>query len=1299
MPPRNTNTTNRGNASPAHSETTGTTWSDDDEQQKQKQKQKKQKKGKNNSNNENGSNNNEQHVQHDGKCAAAGCEQDHEEVCTEHFECEVNELAYCGDCIRDHNAPEATTQLHDKAEEVVRKNGNNATNSKKDTHQTCGKCQRSFKVRGDGFIRVHTCVGGNKSAGNDEGTNRQASRERGREIARTSGRQTRLLDAQEEKQDEETQRQHGELQHEIPIERQQRNGTLSRHARRRRHRDSNWAATHTQLLRAAAEEGIDNETFTERLGQILDHTPAGAEKLPKIDNSHKIMENEEGGGNNGNDEEETRVEQMGEEVYAEYRADRERQSNNKSLMQRMHKHIRNNDMTKARQELGKKGLFDVTTVEGSELLRSKYPTDEERQRQGEKYIDSEEHQRHKEATAEAGDMDFQTAKTLLLAFINRKRWGQSAGATGHSNDQYKNIIKEAPEAIGYLVKIADRVGQGAVCDGEQRDWLVMGKGTALRKKGDKPDLRPSTTLNPIYNQSAHLSIKGADDEIQIAIGPDQYAMKSGGIEANGHGITHAIQADPERAAGVIDLWNAYNNSGHAKMKRNIDEHVPKMSKFTKMQIGMTTAKTVYHDRRKGITQVLEHSKGVPQGGVASTVQFCVALHVEVLAPLRREFGDDIIAMSAISDNITVVSNVRKVKTIIERAEELIEQGMDEYCRVEKCMVYSHGRHTQDVIDMFSADENGKGGIQFIPPEGGFMCAGCPIGSDEYINAQVRKKGDDIIDELNKMTELARSTDSCIMGNTVQTLYQMIRMCSGPQFMYLLRQLPPSATEEVAEKIDRAIANTVYAITNTTQLLPPEHSEAMVQQLNRLFLPISKGGNGFASLKKAAAGAFAGSILLTAPLIAQISSDVVQMMEDREMTPAMAEFADIMEELKAEGIQAVKDIDPHGREMWGKASRGMQRQINQEREKLRVQELDRCIPPPPMPIQQARVGAVFDDEQLANRHQQLANKSTEASAWLTANPAITQNKMTDDAFSTSLAIRSGLRVTGSRTHCICGQQTTSDGSHAQACKTVKVRGANRMAMHTAVAKAIRNRLQCATSTGQIQVEKTDPRMSEYFETRGQHDQQYFADIAVHHIGPDKHLVMDVTSTCSLTAYVRDHLDKNKEGGAAAYGTGDAAAIGTARKAEFYGNLFDLEATLPTGEVQLETISLETNGAMDRRTKEVLRGLAQLIAEVKRKEGEAPPLKAEVDLEQRQITQQISVAVQAWRARSVSNSIKYNTLDAPPTNPYIPGSRARIPPLPPPAFMGLPANQRRTHAVAPLPPRRPPGIRGARHDYWE
>ena len=117
-------------------------------------------------------------------------------------------------------------------------------------------------------------------------------------------------------------------------------------------------------------------------------------------------------------------------------------------------------------------------------------------------------------------------------------------------------------------------------------------------------------------------------------------------------------------------------------------------------------------------------------------------------------------------------------------------------------------------------------------------------------------------------------------------------------------------------------------------------------------------------------------------------------------------------------------------------------------------------------------------------------------------------------------------------------------------------------------------------------------------------------------------------------------------------------------------------------------------MGTETRKLINEIAGNIAKSGGIDGEeqedGAPLKQAIDLSLRQLKQIISVSLQAWRARTVRKSIKYFTLDSRPNFPYTPGSNCSMTRPDPPAFIGLPANLGRTHAVTPLPARPPPGI---------
>ena len=51
------------------------------------------------------------------------------------------------------------------------------------------------------------------------------------------------------------------------------------------------------------------------------------------------------------------------------------------------------------------------------------------------------------------------------------------------------------------------------------------------------------------------------------------------------------------------------------------------------------------------------------------------------------------------------------------------------------------------------------------------------------------------------------------------MFNLIRQCSVQQFVFLMQVCKPSLTEHAAMRIDAAIANTIFSITDTMRFLP------------------------------------------------------------------------------------------------------------------------------------------------------------------------------------------------------------------------------------------------------------------------------------------------------------------------------------------------------------------------------------------------------------------------------------------------------------------------------------------------
>ena len=103
---------------------------------------------------------------------------------------------------------------------------------------------------------------------------------------------------------------------------------------------------------------------------------------------------------------------------------------------------------------------------------------------------------------------------------------------------------------------------------------------------------------------------------------------------------------------------------------------------------------------------------------------------------------------------------------------------------------------------------------------------------------------------------------------VQTIFAMIRQCSTQQLTHLLRTCPPATTLHATRRLDTAVANTIFRITDSNQYLPPEHSVPMKAVLSRFHLAIRLGGDGFSNTEEIREVAYVASLLQCAPAMYQ-----------------------------------------------------------------------------------------------------------------------------------------------------------------------------------------------------------------------------------------------------------------------------------------------------------------------------------------------------------------------------------------------------------------------------------------------
>jgi hypothetical protein len=1031
-----------------------------------------------------------------------------------------------------------------------------------------------------------------------------------------------------------------------------------RPARRRTNNRGKWVDEHFFLIENCGDKATDDGEFTKRLHLVLNHTPPGGTRLPTEDNMEEFLNRPAQGAraDNGDDEELEAIERELTSIGA-------KRASEISKLRKVRGHVRNGDMRKARLAIANaNGLYDVTTAEGSALLQTKYPQDEERQTEGDKYRESAENDRAKELTS-TGCLTTEEACDVLTKRIGRKPKGASQSATGISNDNYQDVIRRYPIAVEHIVEICNRISCGSVIDSETMEDLLRGKGTAISK--GELNLRGVTTLQPILNYTGVLLTALFMDKIREVCGVEQLGLMPAGVEGNGHAMRQAVEENDNIIVGKLDLEDAYGRPIQQLILGTVEAKMPELGPYTRMQMAKKPATTIYHDRRKNATQVETQTRGVPQGGALSTAQFCITLR-EVTKQLLQEFGH-LIKMSCISDDISIAATPSVFMDMVIRSGELLANyGMR--ARPDKSSIFGFGTYTDA-----DKDRAKRLGITWVDRDAGFMCAGTPIGTPEYMRTVMNEAVDEIVVELDAMRRLALSPHIGLT-NTKQLLIHIMRRCSTQQIIFLLRVTPPSATKEAAKRLDAEIANSFLEITEAIQFLPPQESEAMLKILDETFMSIRRGGHGFISADEIREGAYAGSLLQCGAMMGAISPTIAEKAANGEYTASIREFVDCVDHWKRQGLKAMTDIDPTS--MWTKTVKGMQKKINRELIQRKQDRLQQTIPSgvhihggsPPHPTE------------LAIRMQRLANEDPTANAWMTVNPAYYATQMANEDFCSAMQMRMCLPVMGSATHCACGADIDSQGMHQHCCRVTKFRSAVRMNLHELIKKVTWNEVVTSgDKNGKHFVDHGEPLVEDFFRKRTTDAAAHRADVAIDSTAAGGgHLVIDITTTSAMSKGVLDKIGKGQ------YRPGLAAREGELKKEEHYTKHYDMTQGGKRDEpTTLKTICFETHGPIGPETEKVLREIATIRAGGDEHGEQGPALQKDVETGLRQLKQKYSVSLQSWRARTMRKYRNTLVLDSRPPIPYEPGHNAPIPILPTLRYIGLPENHGRTLAVPRTP----------------
>ena len=316
-------------------------------------------------------------------------------------------------------------------------------------------------------------------------------------------------------------------------------------------------------------------------------------------------------------------------------------------------------------------------------------------------------------------------------------------------------------------------------------------------------------LRPIGQKNTLLKVINAiqgrlnDEELRREAGPGHLNGKKDGPLAAAVMAQMELdyaQCNPDqvRCVLVTDAKNAFQSASRNNCYRtlNSNEYMRRfLAPFFAMQ----------HKGEQNIVwaqanRVLKASSGFTQGDINASKLFTVntASLVSGLqeAALSGPSNEENASVVAIIDDITVMGDLSAVKHAEEVREEL--QKIPNYLvNPLKQYVYTMTEHHVEAIE----DSLPNHQVHYIGNEVGFKLSGIPMGGDEYIRQQMRRKLD----------ETKRVIDDILKLEKVQDKLLLLLYCIPGRMQHFLAAVPISVSRDFAIEHDAAIQNAVAQV--------------------------------------------------------------------------------------------------------------------------------------------------------------------------------------------------------------------------------------------------------------------------------------------------------------------------------------------------------------------------------------------------------------------------------------------------------------------------------------------------------
>ncbi len=460
---------------------------------------------------------------------------------------------------------------------------------------------------------------------------------------------------------------------------------------------------------------------------------------------------------------------------------------------------------------------------------------------------------------EVGDVAFAT-QDILFHIRNLKK-DKSPGLTQLRGEHLQQLILDAKPQQEHPFTSALTTFLGMLVNNQVPEEFgkVFFSGYLIPFKDlDTGKIRPIVMTETLRKVIGKVIMDQSQDTIQDLFGSSQFGVGTPcGTEKILHRINLQLQSQPTLDMIQIDFRNAFNTVSREQVLDQVKMHLQEWYPYVQASYGKPV-KLYMNLVGSQSAATISSIEGVHQGDSIGPLLFCLAIQAKV-NQIVSHYTD--ISTHGYMDDLTFVGPRSQLQPLLlDICNEFPSIGLQ--VNPAKCIALlaldseDQDQATRDYNNVCNGIKV-KGSQVMI--EYGTTLLGTPIGSKEFVEAQLHKTMDALEEEFNKVKVIKNS----------QHMWAFLHFVLKSKLNHLFRTLPPQCTKTLAKRMQS------YIFDNFKERFEiPNISEDMAKQLHANF---GKGGFNIPEYEHVAIAAFLASILNSVTALTEDKKDLAQLL--------------------------------------------------------------------------------------------------------------------------------------------------------------------------------------------------------------------------------------------------------------------------------------------------------------------------------------------------------------------------------------------------------------------------------------